>query len=328
MDTHPGLLPEPLARPLLEQIAPGSAFVSIQPVIGDYYNRLWYLDGRTATGQDLHLVVKVFRGDFDFCLLQARTEYQALRWLYQRRGPGGLPILTPEPVFLDETGALLGNPGVVTRFLPGSPVFDPPYPPDLGQQMARTLAGIHFYPTDDTARAFLLDVNREVLWWRPSGSIPAWMAADPDGQSIWVAIEWLLSRREATTPRLCHTDFWSGNVLCQEDKITAVLDWGEAGYGDPGTDVGYGYMNLLLSGLDRDAEEFLATYESVTGGPVANLTLWKLAAAARPIYLPKGWIDCSPVCERFRRFVQETLEELSRMGEEAVSNGATQERRR
>lgn len=175
--------------------------------------------------------------------------------------------------------------------------------------MARALASIHAYPCGATAQAFLLDKNPERLWWRRSGSIPDWMAAAPNGRWIWEAFTKLLLRREKTSPRLCHAVFWSGNVLCLGGKITAVVDWEEAGYGDPGLDVAYCFMNLVLSGLNQEAQEFLSTYRSVTGGPVANLTLWKLAAAVRPIYMPEGWIDRSPVRERFEAFVQAALEE-------------------
>lgn len=303
MDIHHNSLPEPIALSLLNEIIPGCTLCSVHPVNGEFYNRQFYLDARSNEGEQLRFVVKLYQGERDFCVHRARIEYQALRWLHIHKRP------TPEPVFLDDSGALLGGPGLVTRFLPGGPILDPPYPPDLGWQMAMTLAGIHAYPCDTSAQAFLLDKNPERLWWRRSGTIPAWMAADPDGPWIWEAVTRLLSHRERTPPRLCHADFWSGNVLCLEGKITAVVDWEEAGYGDPGSDVAYCYMNLLLSGLEQDAHEFLSTYLSETGGPVANLILWELAAAVRPIYLPEGWIDRSPVKERFRRFVQEALQE-------------------
>ncbi len=305
MDIRHRSLPEPAALALLNEILPSSTLCSIRPVNGEFYNRQFYLDARSKEGEDLHFVVKLYQGERDWCVRRARVEYQALRWLNLHQRPA------PEPVFLDDSGNLLGGPGLVTRFLPGSPILDPPYPPDLGRQMALTLAGIHAYPCDASAQAFLLDKNREALWFRQWGSIPAWMAADPDGWLIWEAIERLLPRQEETPPRLCHADFWGGNVLCLEGKITAVVDWEEAAYDDPGTDVAYGYMNLVLSGLDQDAQEFLSTYISVTGGPVANLALWKLAEAVRPIYLPEGWIDHSPVRERFRRFVQEAVQEES-----------------
>lgn len=309
MDIRHSSFTEPAALTLLNEVLPGSTLCAILPVKGDFYNRQFYLDATPPMkagikeSEDLRFVVKLYQGERDFCVHRARIEYQALRWLHLHQRPA------PEPVYLDESGALLGGPGLVTRFLPGRPILDPPYPPDLGRQMALTLAGIHAYPCDASARAFLLDKSPEKLWWRRSGSIPDWLAADSDGQSIWEAFERLLHRQETTPPRLCHADFWSGNVLCLEGKITAVVDWEEAGYGDPGSDVAYCYMNLVLQDAAPAAEEFLSIYRSETGGPVANLTLWKLAAAVRPIYSPEGWIDHSPVRERFRRFIQETLQE-------------------
>jgi aminoglycoside phosphotransferase (APT) family kinase protein len=302
MEIRHNSLPEPAALNLLNELTPGSALCSIRPVDGEFYNRQFYLDARSAEGEELHFVVKLYQGGRDFCIRRARAEYQALRWLHLHQRP------TPEPVFLDETGVLLGGPGLVTRFLPGSPIIQPPYPPDWGQQMALTLAGIHAYPCDASALAFLGDMNTGGLWFRRTGAIPDWMAADPHGVLVWEAIERLLPSQENTPPKLCHTDFWGGNVLCLDGKITAVVDWEEAAYGDPGADVAYCHMNLILSGTEKDAQEFLSTYQSVTGSPVANLRLWQLAAAARPMLDPKDWqIDRSPWQERFRRYVQEAI---------------------
>lgn len=303
MDIRHNSFHEPAALALLDQIAPGSSSCSIRPVNGDFYNRQFYLDTRSKEGVGLHFVVKLYQGERDFCVRRARVEYQALRWLYLHQRP------VPEPIFLDDSGELLGGPGLVTRCMPGSLIVDPPFPLDWGQQMALTLASIHAYPCDASAQAFLRDGNRGALWFRQTGSMPGWLAADPDGLLIWETVERLLPRQEITTPKLVHSDFWGGNVLCQEGKITAVVDWEEASYGDPGIDVAYCLMNLVLYGLDQDAVEFLTTYESQTGGPTANLVLWKLAEATRPIHLPEGWIDNSPVKERFRKFVQEAVQE-------------------
>ena len=306
MEIRHNSLPEDVALALLNEILPGSTLLSVRPVNGEFYNRQFYLDARLKEGEDLHFVVKRYQGERDFCIRRARVEYQALGWLYRHQRP------VPEPIFLDDDRALLGGPILVTRFLPGLPIMEPPYPLDWGQQMALTLADIHAYPCDDSAQSFLRDASSEGLWFRRSGSIPAWLAANPDGLLVWDAIERLLPLQEKTAPRLCHTDFWGGNVLCQKGKITSVVDWEEAAYGDPGMDVAYCYMNLVLEGLEQDAQDFLSTYRSVNPIPIANLTLWKLAAAVRPIYLPEGWIDRSPVRERFRKFVQETIQEAGK----------------
>jgi aminoglycoside phosphotransferase (APT) family kinase protein len=296
-----GSLPEAVAQELIDGLLPGWTVSSIRAVTGDYYNRLFFLDACSISGEERHFVVKLFQGDWDYGVQQSRVEYQALAWLHQL----GRPV--PEPLLLDDSGQVLGRPGLVICFMPGLPIVAPPYPADWGRQLARTLASIHAYPYNAAAQSFLLDANQAALWFRQSGSIPDWLAADPDGQSIWGAIESLLPTQEKTTPKLIHLDFWGGNVLCVDDKIVTVVDWGEAGYGDPGVDVGYCLMDLVLSGLEQEALEFLAAYTSAAG-PIANLTLWKLAAAVRPIQKPEGWIDHSPVRERFRRFVREAVE--------------------
>jgi aminoglycoside phosphotransferase (APT) family kinase protein len=298
-------LSESTAQVLLQAVAPGHDIDAIRPVGGDFANREFYLDAHGGDGETLHLVVKLYQGEYQYCVRRARVEYKALEWLYLYQKPA------PVPVFIDGDGSLLGGPAIVTRFLPGKPVICAPYPEDWGRQMALTLASIHAYPVDEAAKEFLLDANHEALWFHRSGKIPAWLADDPHGELIWRGINDLQAKAEVTEPKLVHLDYWGGNILCEQGKITGVVDWEEASYGDPGVDVAYCLMDLALCGLDHEAEAFLATYTAQTGAPVANLNLWKLAAAARPIYIPKGYIDYSPARERFRQFVRA-----------AVSNGA------
>jgi aminoglycoside phosphotransferase (APT) family kinase protein len=163
-------------------------------VSGDFYNRLFYLDAYSFAGEEQHYVVKLYQGDQDYAIQQSRVEYQALCWLYQH----GRPV--PEPLFLDDSGHVLGGPGVVTRFMPGSSIVAAPFPANWGQQMALTLANIHAYPYDASLQSFLLDANHAALWFRQSGSIPNWLAADPDGISIWETIEALLASTDKPHP--------------------------------------------------------------------------------------------------------------------------------
>jgi len=102
---------------------------------------------------------------------------------------------------------------------------------------------------------------------------------------------------------LVHIDYWSGNILWDAGRIMAILDWEEAAYGDPGIDVAYCRMDMFLSGMGEAADEFLSAYETEVGRPVANLGFWELAAAARPMFSPEGWITESPAKERFSQFI-------------------------
>jgi hypothetical protein len=64
-------------------------------------------------------------------------------------------------------------------------------------------------------------------------------------------------------------------------------------------------MDMFLSGMGQAADEFLSVYEAEMGRRVANLALWELAAAARPMFHAEGWITESPAKERFRQFIED-----------------------
>jgi aminoglycoside phosphotransferase (APT) family kinase protein len=110
-----------------------------------------------------------------------------------------------------------------------------------------------------------------------------------------------------TPPSIVHIDYWSGNILWEADQISAVVDWEEAAYGNPGIDVAYCRMDMILLGMQAAADEFLQAYEAETGKPVSNLKLWELAAAVRPMFSPEGWISESPAKERFAWFIEQTI---------------------
>lgn len=117
----------------------------------------------------------------------------------------------------------------------------------------------------------------------------------------------MLPRREHAARGLAHTDYWPGNVLWAQGKISAVLDWEEATCEEPAADVAYCRMDMILNGRDEAAAEFMRLYEAKTGRPLANLAFWELAASVRPMYSPDGWISDSPNRERFRAFVADAL---------------------
>ncbi|MCE2494663.1 MAG: aminoglycoside phosphotransferase family protein, partial [Alphaproteobacteria bacterium] len=95
-----------------------------------------------------------------------------------------------------------------------------------------------------------------------------------------------------TPPVFLHMDYWPGNVLWLNGRVSAVLDWDAAGYGDAALDVGYFRMNMYLRGVKEAAGIFLEHYEAARG-PVLNLGFWELACAARPLPVPSAWIPFS-----------------------------------
>lgn len=292
------VLSETAVRALLGQIAPASELLAIDDLPGAYSNYTHLVTARSARAQSSRFVVRRYAvfGDYDRGE-KARREYKTLQ-LLQREG-----IPAPRPLYLDDSGSVLGVPGIVTDYVPGAQVDAPADPLSWARSLARLLARIHAVPCEAAAQAFLLDANAEASWFLRPGTVPDFMAAHPEGPSVWQAVHDQWSCMQAAPVGLVHIDYWSGNVLWDAGQIVAVVDWEEAAYGDPAIDVAYCRMDMFLSGLREAAEEFLATYERETGRRVANLGLWELAAAARPMFNPGGWITESSAKEPFSRFI-------------------------
>ncbi len=285
---------------------PDSTLVSVNPLEGNFSNFTHLVQGRAPDGSFFQIVTRRYAifGDYDRGE-KAQREFKTLR-LLQR---SGLPV--PDPLYLDEAGILLGSPGMVTRYVPGKLKMVPPFPAQWTERLARTLAQIHTVPLDESISAFLLDGNSEVLWFlKSSEQIPAYIDNHPKGNFLWRALVDYLPHLKSDVRCLVHLDYWSGNILWHQGEIVAVVDWEEAALGDPGIDVAYCRMDMILSGLREAADQFLTAYEREVGEAVAHLGFWELAAAVRPMFSPDGWISESPAKERFSDFVDSAIRKL------------------
>ena len=298
VDGHDDLPSRETIRALLDVIAPSSTLSAIRPLAGSYSNLTHLVEALAADGSQMRIVVR--RYVYGDRAQKARLEFETLTFLQEH----GVPA--PVPLYLDEEGAVLGSPGIVTSYVPGQQIMSPPGHPsgplDWARSLAVMLANIHSIPCD-RAKRFLLDANSEATWFLRSGGVPSYMDAHPDGAVAWQAVHDLLPHLQPVESTLVHLDYWRGNVLWEGGRISAVVDWEEAAYGDPGIDVAYCYMELVIMGMIEEAKEFLCAYEAETEKQVANLGFWELAAAVRPMTDIAGWITEPSKGERFRRFI-------------------------
>ena len=236
-----------------------------------------------------------------------RCEYHALKLLRDQ----GIPV--PPPLLLDETGELLGLPGIVTEFVDGAPVELPREAQrwaGLAPKAARMLARIHQTPYREADKRFLMDDNVEVAWFIKDGAIPDFMRADRDGERVWHLVNDRWGRWAPVEPRFAHTDYWAGNILWLGDEINAVVDWEEAGYGHPAADVAYARMFYFIEGVPEAAKTFLREYELAAGWKLTDLPLFELAASARPMREPEDWFARPYMEAGFRRFIAQARRKL------------------
>lgn len=295
--SQPALLSLEVCKALLREIEPSGTVVSVRPMGTEGTHPAFVIEARTAAGAALHLAVKCYRTDICVASARAQTEFRTLAMLQKHAVP------VPMPLLLDTDGRLLGTPGIVTSFVAGEQLFATDDPLAGAREMAKVLAKIHSIPVGSAEKGFLTDANQNVLWFRKGGVMPDYMRNHPDGELVWKSIERLLPSQQPVLATFVHTDYWIGQLLWQQGKITAVLDWEEAGYGDPAYDLAYCRLDLCLGQMGRRAaDELLHVYQAEMGRSTDNLTLWEFASAARVMH-NSGWeAECR---QQLRNFIAE-----------------------
>ena len=282
-------------------LVPGSDLTAITVPTGSFSNFTHVVAARRKEGGVYKVVVRRYKvfGEYDRGK-KARREFKTFELLNRHQVPA------PEALLLDESGDILGSPGIVVSFVPGNLRMDTVSDPmDWARKLATTLAKIHSIPCREEEQSFLLQGNAEATWFLNSGQPPVYMQAYRGGSEVWQILHDLFPKIQGVAPVLLHIDYWSGNILWEGNEISAVIDWEEAAYGDPAVDVGYALMNMILMGLPDAADEFLRAYESETGNALQNLGFWELAAAVRPMTDPEDWkIDRPPGKDIFQNFIE------------------------
>ena len=271
---------ERLASVVIDAVAPGHRLVSVTPAKAAFTNSVQIVDTLSPAGSRLRLVVKRMTDEPD--PERATADFHGLR-IARKHG-----IPAPEPVLLDATGEVLGVPGIVTTFVEGTQNANPSDPTSWAKDIAELLLRIHDVRPDTDERRNIYDGNELALYFL-SGEYPERMAGHPLSDTIYGAIRELRVGLAADTPVFVHMDFWPGNILWEDGRISAVLDWDASGYGDRAIDVANFMMEMHLRGIREAAQPFLEYYEA-SSGPVRNLGFWELASAARPLPDPSAWI--------------------------------------
>lgn len=269
-----------LAQKLLDRIVPGHRFEAATPAGAAYTNRVHLVDASASDGSRVRLVVKQLTDSRD--AVRASAEFHGLGVAHR----AGIPV--PEPLYLDAEGELLGAPGLVTRFVAGAQVMRPDDVAAWARAQAEILLRIHAVAPSRSERSHLYRGGEIGLYFL-GDHWPQTNAGHPLSEAIYSTVREFEPTLRPAPECLLHMDFWPGNVLWQGGRISAVVDWDGAAFGDPALDVGNFRMEMHLRGIPEAADLFLERYER-SAGTVKNLGFWELAAAARPLPEPANWL--------------------------------------
>lgn len=206
-------------------------------------------------------------------------------------------VTVPEPLLACDDRAVIGKPFFVMRRVAGSALgrpitLDPALEsarPAIAERLGHELARLQTVRPPRTDLGFLAPYEG------PQAAIAefrTYLDSHPNPRPV---LEWALHWAETHLPDplppvLCHRDFRTGNYMLQGTKLTAVLDWEFAGWGDPDEDIGwlcckgwrFGRLDREAGGI-ADRTPFYRGYEAESGRRLdaERVKFWEIYANIR-----------------------------------------------
>ena len=191
-------------------------------------------------------------------------EYRLLKVLYEHG------VCVPQPLAAETTGAVFGSPFMLVAKRPGVMIghmFDlPPANKVTGRDIAQKLAAIHRVPVSafgDWVRGAKVPASQQVAA-TIEESFTNWQSLNRPSPMFEAAFKWLRENVSVMDKSrgLVHGDYGLNNILIDNDKASAILDWEFFHIGNPAYDLGYFYYQAesLCSW-----QEFLDAYAGAGG---------------------------------------------------------------
>lgn len=269
---------------LLQQFAPGADLARWWSLDGGFSAQMTAMEVRLPSGE-IRQVIARLHGPRDLGINPdvALDQYRLLQALSKTR----LPV--PRPLHLDQTCEDFEQPVLVLEFVEGTTVVGPDNVVSAMPQMAEMLARIHnidpaahdlkFLPSEETRN------NARIA--QPPNNLDEVLQEGHIRETL--ANIWPVPVRNSDT--LLHGDFWSGNVLWENSKIVAVIDWENALIGDPVEDLANARMEIFREFGADAMDQFTREYQSMSNADLSQLAKWDLLAALRPAGRIADWVN-------------------------------------
>lgn len=288
---------------VVTRLFPGAELKAVVRLAGGVSADVHRLDLNLADGRKTSLVLRAHRASHSGH--SAELEYQLLQSLQRHNVP------VPEPLLVDTSGSLLAQPFLAMAFVEGTSAISSAQEGHYIDVMANILTKIHALPTADLPTLPTRnDPLPEVFDYLPEGH--QW-------EGLHAHLRSLADTAYVESPKLLHGDFWPGNLLWQNDTITAVLDWEDAALGDPLSDVACCQLELRYKLGKSSMYQFTRAYARNQLLDRQRLALWQVYVAAAAQRFMGEW-GLTPALETHMR--TEALASIREAGAALIGQNA------
>ena len=261
---------------LVHRFDPHASLHSYHRLPGGYSADVTVLELETRSGTHRKLIHRL-HGEVD--LRQnpnvASDEFRVLQLTH------AAGLASPAPVFLDVNDPLFSTPSIVVEYVEGVTDLKPDDPADYVRQMAAELAGIHQVDTAGRDLDFLLKVEdgcNELLGRHADTDI-----ASTVERTLLDRLRSYWPRPRGNAPVVLHGDYWPGNTLWKDGRLSAVIDWEDTRLGDPLFDVSNARFEILMLFGPEIMDTFTRHYASLNPVDFGCLPWWDLYTALRVV---------------------------------------------
>ena len=200
------------------------------------------------------------------------AQYEVLKAMHA----AGLKV--PKPLAVDTGSDVLGAAFIVVERSPGKTVepdyWRVPSAPSLALDLAEQMGRLHAQPISELGPMLPQARSRydRAGWAEELEQLAALWFREAHWPSVTMSgvIAWLRAHIDCVEDRrsLVHNDMVFHNILGQDDRITAILDWEQVSVGHPGEDLGYCYP--VVSAM-TDWDRFMDAYTAAGGQRVPQV---------------------------------------------------------
>lgn len=282
-------------RRAVEQYATGAVPEIIERMEGGVSAEVYHLALLQPDGNKEHVVLRIHGATH--CGHAAELEFHILKALFW----AGISV--PKPLSLDASCSLLENPYLIIAFVEGASGLTQPMCKASVETMVEALISVHEVPVD-----IMPTLPRRA---DPIPELLDLLPTDAEWNDFRGYLRRMKNSHFSGSDVVLHGDFWPSNLIWSEGRIAAILDWEDAGLGDPLSDVACADLELRYIHGKQGKVLFENAYAKHRKIDPHRLALWLAYVSSAALKYMGDWGLESAKEEHMRQTAHDSLREAA-----------------